>query len=100
MYRTLERYQDKNVEATLATAGPYFFVEAEALGAKTKKEGLQELEKCFQNTGIKALTRPEYQKFIRLLDREVNLHFDLKDYPQALTKSPYWNKILKKISQK
>ncbi len=96
MYREIERFENKTIEAALAKAGPYYFIEVEALSVKIKKEALATVTAFFKKLNLKPLSKNDYHKFIRRLDREVNLNFPLEQFPHPLLQSPEWKAIVEK----
>ncbi len=96
MYREIERFENKNIEAAVAKAGPYYFIEVESLGATTQKNAIANVSDFFKKIHLKPMNKNDYQKFIRRLDREVNLNFPLAQFPAPLTSSSAWKSVLEK----
>ena len=96
MYREIERFENKNVEAALGKAGPYYFIEVEALSERTNKEALAAVKNFFKTLKLVPLTKTEYHRFIYRLDQEVNFNFPLAQFPKPLMRSREWKKILEK----
>lgn len=95
VYRELERYENKNLEVTLAkTPGGYLFAEIESLGAKTTQSALKNIHNFCQEVGITPFSKDEYHSYINILDKKVNYQLPIKDFPQALLRKKDWKKIL------
>lgn len=94
IYRELEKFKNDKIEVALGKALPYYFLEVEAINAKTRKQALADIQEFLDKMNLIALTKSEYQSFLRLTDKHANLIFDLKDFPEKLQKEPKWQKIL------
>lgn len=95
VYREIEKFQDEHLEISLITAAPYRFVEVEAINGKTRKEALEHISDFYKKVHLEPLNRRDYQSFLRMLDREVNLAFPISQFPTPLFDSPQWRKIVK-----
>ena len=97
MYREREIFGNDKLEITLVVSYPYYDIEVESLGTRTKKEALAHVMAFFEKMKIKPLNKSAYQAYRRLLDRDVNLIFPIKEFPKPLLKSPRWEKIYKEM---
>ncbi len=94
VYREIEKFRDKNLEISLVSAAPYYFLEVEAIDGKSRRKALETVLDFYKKIGLKPLDRSDYQSFLRLLDRKVNFVFPLEEFPKPLLDSPRWRKIL------
>jgi len=83
IYREIEKFRDKNVEVSLVTGYPYYFVEVESINAGTKNEALNHVMDFFKKVGLKPLDRAAYQAFQRLFDRE-KFRLSFKGIPKTI----------------
>ncbi|GEM_PF-4151738 len=94
MYREIDRFISGNIEASLIDAYPYYCMEVEYLGPENKQLAIKNIETFFNSIGLKSLKKLEYQKLMRLKDKNSNLIFSLDKFPNPLINSDRWKKIL------
>jgi hypothetical protein len=99
IFRETERFRNDTVEVSLTKAEPFYFAEAESMGAKTKKQAFEALENFFKQTSLTPLSKADYQKHLRDTDRIVNLRFPLKDFPKSFLENKTWKERFEKIGK-